>query len=95
MASGARVHRVELFGTFVKVGIFAVGISTARGGFPEQTCPRGVVALTVIVKAARGGAARLGGSAGGTYTGLFLGDCFEVERFGTEGFGGWGVGEGG
>ena len=35
VASGARVHRVELFGTFVKLGIFAVGIPAARGGFPE------------------------------------------------------------
>ena len=49
VASGARVHRVELFGTFIKVGIFAVGIPAARGGFPEQTSPRGVVALVVIV----------------------------------------------
>ena len=49
LASGARVHRVELLRILVKVRIIAVETRAARGGFPEQTRPRGVVALAVIV----------------------------------------------
>lgn len=49
-------------------------------------------ALAVVVLAAGGGPARLGGGAGGAYAGLFLIDRLEVEGFGAERLGGCCVG---
>ena len=95
LVDGARVHGIELVRVLVEVRFIAIGIRAARRGFAEKAGPRGVVAFPVVVGAARGGATRLGGGAGGAYAGLFLGDNFEVEGFGTERFGRWGTGEGG
>ena len=95
LAGGARVHRLELFGVLVEVGVVTVGIGAAgcRCGFPEQTGPRRMVAFAVVAWATGGGTAGLGRRASSTYAGLLLGDGFEIERFRAEGFGGRGVGD--
>ena len=94
LAGGARVHRVEFLGILVEVRFVAVGVRAVGGSFAEQTGPRGAVALAVVVWTAGGGAAGLGGGAGGADARLFSGDCFKVEGFGAQGLGGRGIGEG-